>query len=163
MSKSNGNEIVAYISIDPLDEKRLALNFDPDTLPTNTDISGRGTIDAIVNPETFNPITNGAPAVGKRYLILENINVNRHYNDPGYSGPVAWKNSTGPVEDPVLYANDIIEWDGGKWNVVFNSLTTTAVTYITNSYTGVQYKWENNSWSKSIEGIYSKELWRIIL
>lgn len=161
LSKSNGNEIVAYISIDPLDEKRLALNFDPDTLPPNTEIGGRGTIDAIVNPETFNPITNGTPAIGKRYLILENINVNSHYNDPGYTGPVAWKNSD--RSDPVLYANDIIEWDGANWNIVFNSLTTNTATYITNSYTGVQYKWENNSWSKSIEGIYSKELWRIIL
>ena len=165
--KSSGNEVVAYISIDPTDEKRMALNFDPDTLPSNTIITsayntvGRGTIDAIVNPETFNPTANGRPSTGTRYLILENINVTSSYDSVGYSGPVAWKNLDD--SDPVLYANDIVEWDGRVWNVVFNSLTTTSVTYITNSYTGVQYKWENNVWSKSIEGIYSAALWRIIL
>jgi hypothetical protein len=167
LSKSDGNEIVAYISINPTDEKQLSLNFDPDTLPSNTIIAsdynttGRGTIDAIINPETFNPITNGRPAAGKRYLILENVNVTSSYSLPDYSGPVAWKNLDD--SDPVLYANDIIEWDGSNWKVVFNSLTAQETTYITNSYTGVQYKWENNTWSKSIEGIYSSVLWRIIL
>jgi hypothetical protein len=56
------------------------------------------------------------------------------------------------------YANDIIEWDGEAWNTVFNSSTTTQATYITNSYTGVQYKWipADQSWSKSFEGLYDK-------
>jgi hypothetical protein len=61
------------------------------------------------------------------------------------------------------YANDIIEWDGTNWNVIFNSTTTDTVTYITNSFTGIQYKWENEVWSKSYEGIYDKSLWRLIL
>jgi hypothetical protein len=167
LSKSDGNEIVAYISINPTDEKQLSLNFDSDTLPSNTIITsdynvvGRGTIDAIINPETFNPITNGRPAAGKRYLILENVNVTDSYSLPDYSGPVAWKNRDGT--DPILYANDIIEWDGDNWQIVFNSLTAAETTYITNSYTGIQYKWEDHTWSKSIEGIYSSVLWRIIL
>jgi hypothetical protein len=176
LTKPNGNEIVAAISLDPTDERRMILVFDRDTVPSDTGIdslgrrdtdpafdqaTGRGTINAIVNPETFNPIVNGRPVAGTRYLILENINVNNEYNDPGYSGPNAWKNLDS--SDPVLYANDIIEWNGSQWIIIFNSLAETAVTYITNSYTGVQYKWEHNSWSKSFEGIYSKELWRIVL
>jgi hypothetical protein len=53
LKKDDGNEIVAYISLDPVDERRMALNIDSDTIPTNTIIGGRGTVDAIINPETF--------------------------------------------------------------------------------------------------------------
>jgi hypothetical protein len=79
----------------------------------------------------------------------------------GYDGPDAWKNSDS--SDFQAYANDIIEWNGTAWNIVFNSADTTTTTYITNSYTGVQYKWSNGSWSKSFEGVYDKTLWRLIL
>lgn len=155
--KSNDNsEIVAFMSLDPNDETRMMLSFDTDTIPGNSIISGRGTLDAIINPDTFNPTNKVA---GVRYLILEDINVN--WQTPGYSGPTAWKNSDG--SDFVANANDIIEWDGNSWSVVFNSSTVTGPTYITNSYTGIQYKWDGLSWSKSYEGIYDKMLWRIVL
>lgn len=158
LTKPDGNEIVAYISLDPLDETRMSLNIDQDTVPENTVISGRGTVDAIINPETFNP---GSPTAGTRYLILENINVNDQYGSVDYEGPGAWRNADN--SDFQAYANDIIEWDGSAWSIVFNSLTTTEVTYITNSYTGIQYKWDQNSWSKSYEGLYDRSVWRLIL
>jgi hypothetical protein len=63
----------------------------------------------------------------------------------------------------VATANDIIEWDGTEWSVVFNSAAATEVTYITNAYTGIQYKWDLESWSKSFEGIYNNGAWRLIL
>ena len=91
--------------------------------------------------------------------ILEDINPS--INTPNYDGPDAWKNSNG--SDFQANANDIIEWNGTSWNVIFNSQSTTSVIYITNAYTGIQYKWEHNQWTKSFEGIYSKELWRLIL
>jgi len=156
LAKDDGSEIVAYISLDPTDESRMMLNFDNDTRPSDTVIAGRSTIDAIINPETFNPSTTVA---GTRYLILENIN--EFHDQPGYSGPVAWKNDD--TSDFVAHANDIIEWDGTAWSVVFNSALITDITYITNSYTNVQYKWDQGSWSKSFEGIYDKRLWRLIL
>ena len=158
LTKADGNEIVAYISLDPLDETRMALNFDADTIPSNTIISGRGSVDAIINPETYNPSTK---VVGTRFLILENININPHTDEPGYDGPDAWKNADN--SDFQAHANDIIEWDGTKWNILFDSTTTTDLTYITNSYTGVQYKWNEGSWSKSFEGIYESGAWRLVL
>ena len=157
-SQSGGNEVVAYISLDPSDDFAMVLNIDTDTIPSNTIIAGRGSVDAVINPETFNP---GTVARGTRYLILEDINNNSLFGTPGYSGPVAWKNFTG--SDFQAFANDIIEWDGGFWNTIFNSAATTSVIYITNSYTNTQYKWENKSWSKSYEGVYSSSLWRLIL
>lgn len=158
LTKSDNSEIIAYISLDPTDESKMVLNIDSDTVPTNTVISGRGTVDAIVNPETFNPEN---PSVGARYLILEDVNVNQNNEDPGYDGPDAWKNTDN--SDPILYANDIVEWDGNVWQTVFDSSQSIDTVYITNSYTGVQYKWQDGSWSKSFEGIYSRELWRLIL
>lgn len=164
LTKPDGNEIVAYISLDPTDEKRMLLNIDQDTVPSNTIITstfnpaGRGTIDAIINPETYHPL-NVTP--GTRFLILEDLNINPEYGDVNYSGPEAWKNTDGT--DPQILANNIAEWDGTHWMTVFNSAETTELTYITNSYTGVQYKWDGISWSKSYEGVYDKALWRLIL
>lgn len=160
LMKPDGNEIVAYISLDPLDEKRMILNFDSDTIPTNDVIAGRGSVDAIVNPETFNP---SSKVVGTRYLILEDVNINPHYGTPGYDGPDAWKNLNN--SDPQLYANDIIEWDGSAWQTLFDSSSASSITYITNAYTGIQYKWlpADGTWSKSFEGLYDKALWRLVL
>jgi len=150
--KPDNTEVVAYISLDPFDERRMLLNIDPDTIPTNTVIGSRGTIDAIINPDTCNP---GTPVAGTRYLILENINSNPT------DGPVAWLQGNG--DGFTATANDIIEWNGTTWNIVFNSLEVNEITYITNIYTGIQYKWANGSWAKSFEGIYDKQAWRIIL
>jgi hypothetical protein len=153
-----GNDVIAYISLDPSDEFAMRLNIDPDTVPGNTIISGRGTVDAVINPETFNP--TGVVA-GTRYIILEDINVSSEYGQPGFDGPEAWKNTDG--SDFQAYANNIVEWNGNNWGSIFDSTAVTEVTYITNSYTGTQYKWNEGSWSKSYEGIYEARLWRLIL
>jgi len=152
LTQPNGNEIVAYITLDPNNETRMLLNYDNDTVPGNTIVDGRGTIDAIVNPETFNPKTKVA---GTRYLILEDI------MSEATIGPEAWLNANG--SGFTAHANDIVQWDGTAWSVIFSSANVSTVTYITNSYTGIQYKWDGISWSKSFEGIYSNALWRLIL
>ena len=153
-----GNDVIAYISLDPSDEFSMVLNIDTDTVPGNTIVLGRGTVDAVINPETFNP--SGA-VTGTRYLILEDINPSDQFGQPGYDGPAAWKNAD--LTDFQAHANDIIEWSGTAWSIVFDSIASTEVIYITNSYTGTQYKWNEGSWSKSYEGIYEAKLWRLIL
>jgi hypothetical protein len=158
LGKPGGNEIVAAISLNPLSDFVMNLNIDPDTIPANTNIAGRTSVDAIINPETFNPT---GIAAGTRYLILENINVVPEFGTPGYFGPDAWKNSDGT--DFQAYANDIIQWSGTAWSVVFNSQTTSDATYIINAYTGIQYKWNGEQWSKSFEGLYENINWRLVL
>ena len=157
-AQSDGNEVIAYMSLDPSDDFAMRLNINIDTVPSNTTIAGRGTVDAVINPETYNP---GTVASGTRYLILEDINNNTQFGKPGYQGPVAWQNSDG--SDFQAFANDIIEWNGTNWNIVFSSAVYKTVVYITNSYTNTQYKWESGSWSKSYEGVYSAALWRLVL
>lgn len=161
LRKPDGSEIVGYISVNPLDDFTININFDSDTVPSNTLISGRGTVDAIIDPQKYNPTNKVA---GTRYLILEDINPDRD-TIPGYFGPTAWKNNN--LSDFKASANDIIEWDGSEWRIIFDSTITTSITYITNTFTGIQYKWNNDAgswqWSKSYEGIYDPGSWRLVL
>lgn len=160
LTKPNGGTVVGYLSTNPLSESEmdvLSIQFDGETL-LNTDITDltstytRGTVNAIINPLTYNP---GTPSEDTRYLILEDIGSTTD------DGPTAWQNANG--SGFTASANDIIQWDGSKWNVIFNSTTSTDVIYITNSYTGVQYKWDGEQWSKSVDGMYYPGEWRIVL
>lgn len=161
LMQPDGSEIVAYASLNPLDDFALSLNFDGDTVPANTILEGRGTVDAIIDPTKFNPENK---TTGIRYLILDDINP-AVATFPNYNGVFAWKNAD--FSDLIAFANDIIEWDGSRWSVVFDSNATREVTYITNTFTGIQYKWSNTDniwqWSKSYEGIYDPGSWRIVL
>ena len=77
-------------------------------------------------------------------------------------GPDAWKNADS--SDFIAEANDIIEWDGTKWVVVFSAQEyTDQLIYLTNIYTGTQYKWNGVAWSKSFEGGYKRGSWKIEL
>ena len=77
-------------------------------------------------------------------------------------GPDAWKNTD--QSDFIANTNDIIEWDGSKWRVVFNAeATKDTIVYLTNIYTNVQYKWNGVQWRKSFEGEYNRGRWRLEL
>jgi hypothetical protein len=77
-------------------------------------------------------------------------------------GPSAWQNQDG--SDFIANTNDIIEWTGTKWRVIFDStVSNNIIRYLTNIYTNVQYKWNGISWVKSFEGEYLKGYWRILL
>lgn len=77
-------------------------------------------------------------------------------------GPDAWKNTDG--SDAYAEANDIIEWDGSKWVVIFSAEEVTdELVYQTNFYTKTQYKWDGVKWSRSFEGEYKRGQWRIAL
>jgi len=130
-------EIVGTIVIDPTDDRLLIYNIDLDTLPQNTMLP----VDSVVNPLLTGPNAGlPGPVNGRRYLIVENI------GNPGDS-TVAW----GTL---VANANDIIEYDStaGEWFVSFNSITATAVQYVTNLTTNVQYRFTQDMWMKSWEG-----------
>ncbi len=158
-TQETGSEIVATISLNPTNDNEMLLNIDSDTIPSNTIIGGRGTVDAIVNPSTYSPSNLSA---GTRYLILSGINDVPEFEEPGFQGPIAWKNLDN--SDFQANANDIIEWDGSEWSVIFDSQNFgDSIVYTTNSYTGVQYQFSNGDWTKSYDGIYDKSLWRLVL
>jgi len=165
------NEIVGTVVVNPLDTYELSIAWDTDTLPADTVISGpngdRNKIDYIINPYKTNP--TDLKSTNPRILILADINDSVNvgqdagYETPdnyAYDGPDAWKNTDG--SDFVAGANDIIEWDGTKWHVVFDASTQdTTVVYTSNLNTGKQYKFENDEWILAYDGEYPNGTWRL--
>ena len=155
------------VTINPLDESQLVVAWDEDTIPTNTTLpspAGRnntGSIDFIIDPGKYNP--TDAKAAGLRLLLLGDINTSSNVGEAGYDGPDAWKNADNT--DFVAGENDIVEWSGTAWSVVFDASTDsgTATKYITNLNTGVQYRWTGTEWILSFEGEYRKGTWRLSL
>ena len=48
-------------------------------------------------------------------------------------------------------------------NFVVDASGVTAVNYVTNTFTGKQFKWQNETWTSSHEGTYNPGFWRINL
>ena len=167
----SGTEVSGTFAIDPTDGSIAVVNWDQDTYPTNTSLTvngaytsvrtnSPGTFDAIIDPLQKGPGSGLPTAVsGVRYLIIESIGASLN-ND----GPDAWKNTNGT--DFLAQENDIIEWNGTRWNIIFTAADNQDLTepvYQTNIYTGVQYKWDGLAWTKSFEGEYRQGLWRLRL
>jgi len=163
----SGTEVSGTVSLNPLDENILVVNWDTDTYPTNSSIDATGprsnspgTFDAIIDPTTKGPGAGlSLPVSGTRYLIVEGIGAVDNED-----GPDAWKNAD--QSDFVAYENDVIQWNGTRWEIIFsaaNNQEPEQPIYQTNIYTGVQYKWDGLAWTKSFEGEYREGSWRLRL
>jgi hypothetical protein len=151
--QANGSEVVGTIALHPQDDTLLLYTTFPDTLPTNT----LTPINAIINPQSIDVDSNLiSPAAGTRYLLLHGVG---HAGDSNLA--TAWNPET--THPLVAHAHDIIEFNGTSWFVVFDSRHVTTLQYVTNLTTGVQYKWQNGAWSKSVEGHYDAANWTLSL
>ena len=141
-------EIIGTVAFHPSDAHKLLWTVQSDTIPTN-DLA---TITKIINPLKSGPDAGLATAVtGQRYIILNAIG-----NNANTDGPDAWGNLIANV-------NDIIEYNGTNWQVAFDSSAEEGIHYVTNSNTGLQYKWTGSEWVKSYEGEYKAGDWSIVL
>ena len=158
------NPVVGTFALNSLDETQIIVNWDEDTIPTNTVLVGpsstKGTIDYIIDPTKTNP--TDIKGVGIRVLLLGDIG-----DASNTDGADAWKGTEG---DLVANENDIVEWDGNNWRIVFDASAndgadSTAVefVYTTNLNTGIQYKWDGIAWTLTFEGEYRKGTWRLVL
>lgn len=143
-------DIVGTIVPDPVDDRLLIYNIDPDTLPENT----LDPVDSVINPTVTGPNAGlPGPVNGKRYLIVDDI------GSEGDTTP-AWG-------DLVAKANDIIQFSAAtmSWSVVFNSNAATTVQYVTNLNTGIQYRYvpQEGVWMKSYEGFYDQGDYSIVI
>jgi hypothetical protein len=143
-------DIVGTIVPDPVDDRLLIYNIDPDTLPQNT----LNPVDGVINPQVTGPNSGlPGPVNGRRYLLVEDIGTDGETT-------TAWGNL-------VAHANDIIQFNAStmEWVVSFDSTTTTAVTleYVTNLATNVQYRYVDNTWMKSYEGWYNEGDYSIVI
>jgi len=149
----DGTIIVGTVAYHPSDDRFLLFTVDEDTIPQNT----LQPVNAIVDPQRNGPGA-GLPVAtaGQRYLLVGDTGT------PDYSaGAPAWTGINGEV----LYAtaNDIIEYDGEKWNIAFLHTNLSDVQYVTNITTGIQYRWADNMWLKSYEGLYPEGEWSLVL
>ena len=167
LQQPSGSYVVGTVAINPTDTTILQINWNLDSLPSDTliDSQGRffpdpgygdgtqhrtspGNFDAIINPYNVYP-GNGMTNLeeGDRFLIVEDIA------------------DTIPIWDGLnANANDIIEWTGTEWHVVFDSVQITdRIVYQTNIYTGTQYLWNGVHWAKSYEGEYKVGEWQLEL
>jgi len=153
--------ITGTIALNEVDERKLVVNWDTDSFPSNSVIRGPArdtnsfsSIDYIIDPTKSNPTS--LKVDGARILLLADIGSTENAD-----GPDAWKATNG--DDLVASANDIIEWTGSRWQIVFDASTINDVTYVTNLTTNVQYRWDGNDWLKSVDGLYPRGTWRLAL
>jgi hypothetical protein len=99
-------------------------------------------------------------------LIIQKIGSSTSYSDSNITYTIVnggsgfnVSNITAAWGNLVANANDIIEYDAGlaEWIVSFNSVAAYqlgSIEYVTNTTTGVQYRYTNGEWMKSYEGWY---------
>lgn len=144
------DDIVGTIVPNPVDDRFLIYNIDPDTLPQNT----LEPINAIINPQLTGPNAGlPGPWPGVRYLIVEDIGSDA--------------DSTAAWGSLIAYANDIIQYNSltNEWEVEFSADDATTVEFVTNLTTNIQYRYVPNEgmWVKSYEGWYGEGDYSIVI
>jgi hypothetical protein len=153
LEQENGSDVIGTVSFDPTDDRFLLFNVDPDTIPANT----LDPINAVVNPQVSGP-NIGLPAatIGQRYLFVEDT------GSWDQGSAVAWQGLGG--EPLVAKINDIVEYDGERWHVVFlHDSSPNNTQYVTNLTSGLQYRWTGETWVKSYQGLYPGGTWSLVL
>ena len=159
LEQPNGHEIVGTIAMHPTDPTLLLYEPFGDTLPSNT----LQPVNAIIYPEKVNvddllidKLTgNYKVAAGTRFLILKSIG-----SAMSSQSAAAWTPNGHAL---IANANDIIEYDGTRWFVSFDSQRTIDAEFVTNVNTNVQFRWNGESWLRSYEGAYREGKWTLIL
>jgi len=153
LDQDDGTQVIGTIVVDPNDERFLLFSVDEDTVPQNTLLP----VDAVINPLVSGPgqgLPN--PVAGQRYLLTESTGAD------GNVGPAAaW---VGPSGRPLVAEyNDIIQFNGSRWDVAFMASTQPGDQYVTNLTTALQYQWTGQQWIKSYQGIYPGGQWNLVL
>lgn len=153
LEQQDGTEVVGTVAYDPTDDRFLLFTVDEDTVPGNT----LNPVTAVIDPLVSGPGAGlPAAAMGQRYLFTEATGT--------YEGnsPTSWQGTAG--QPLVAQANDIVEYDGSRWQISFDSTSSPDnIQYVTNITTGIQYEWSGLSWIKSYQGLYPGGTWRLVL
>jgi hypothetical protein len=156
LEQPDGTDVTGTVAYDPTDDRFLLFTVNTGTTPPNT----LAPISAVIDPLAGGPGDGLAPAaVGQRYLFTQ---ATGSYSNPGLTNPEIWTGVNG--QPLVAMANDIVEYDGARWNVVFDSTSSPAnMQYVTNITTELQYRWTGSAWVKSYQGIYPGGQWTLVL
>lgn len=145
--ESSHGDIIGYISLTdvPYIAKFTVIN---ETIPANT-ISP---FNRVIDPLKSWP-GKGLPAAvaGQRYLITSHISAGEETATTQYTS--IWGNLS-------AYPNDIIQYTGSHWVVVFNSQTVPYARTI-NSSNNNHYVFSDGEWKSLYLGIYEAGYWRL--
>lgn len=156
LEQSDGTDVTGTVAYDPTDDRFLLFTVNAGTVPPNT----LGPIDAVIDPIASGPGAGLAAATaGTRYLFTQSTG---SYDNTGLTNPDAWEGVDG--QPLVAHANDIVEYDGERWTVVFDSTSSPEnMQYVTNLTTELQYRWTGSAWVKSYQGLYPGGQWTLVL
>ena len=145
--------ITGTVAYDPNNVNNLFFNVDNATIPSNILPS----INAIIDPR-LNAPSVGLPAAAnnQRYLIVNPLG-----NATVGNGSSAWQNANTSITQAL--PNDIIQYVGNAWTISYRPNATSNASYVTNTFTNIQYSWDGNQWVKSWEGVYQEGLWSIVI
>jgi hypothetical protein len=152
LEQEDGTEVTGTIAFDPTDDRFLLYSINEDTIPANT----LDPVDAVIDPLRSGPGDGlDSSLLGQRYLLTEATG-----SDNGYAE--AWAGVSG--QPLIAQANDIIEFDGTRWVISFDSENSPDnIQYVTNITTSIQYEWTGNTWIKSYQGLYPGGTWSLVL
>ena len=152
LEQEDGTEVTGTIAFDPTDDRFLLFSINTDTIPANT----LDPVNAVIDPLRSGPGAGLIPAaIGQRYLLTEATG-----SDDGYAE--AWTGANG--QPLIAKANDIVEYDGTRWLVSFDSENSPDnIQYVTNITTSIQYEWTGSTWIKSYQGLYPGGTWSLVL
>jgi hypothetical protein len=153
LEQEDGSEVIGHVSYDPTDDRFLLFDVDAGSTPTNT----LNPVLAVIDPLRSGPGAGLAEATaGQRYLFTEDTGS----WDDGYAE--AWAGVNG--EPLVAHANDIVEYNGTRWTISFDSTSSPDnIQYVTNITTEIQYEWTGLQWIKSYQGLYPGGAWSLVL
>jgi hypothetical protein len=156
LEQPDGTDVTGTVSFDPTDDRFLLFQIDAGTVPPNTLLP----VDAVIDPIASGPNAGlSAATTGQRYLFTK---ATGSFDNPGLTNPDAWEGVDG--QPLVAHANDIVEYNGTFWEVVFDSTSSPDnMQYVTNITTELQYRWTGTAWVKSYQGLYPGGQWTLVL
>jgi len=156
LEQPDGGQVTGTVAFDPTDDRFLLFDIDAGTVPPNT----LDPVNAVIDPLISGPGSGlPAPAVGQRYLLTQDTG---SYTNPGTTNPDAWAGTSG--QPLVARRNDIIIYDGTRWQIYFDSGSSPDnIQYVTNITTEIQYRWTGTAWVKSYQVLYAGGMWSLTL
>ena len=156
LEQPDGTEVMGTVAFDPTDDRFLLFTVNTGTVPPNT----LAPIASVIDPLISGP-GSGLPAAaaGQRYLFTQDTG---SYDNPDQDNPGLWLGLGG--QPLVAHANDIVEYDGTRWQISFDSTSSPDnMQYVTNITTELQYRWTGSAWVKSYQGLYAGGSWSLVL
>ncbi len=148
------SDIIGSIAVNPANNSELFFTADVDTLPQAT----IPPIYSIIDPTEMYP-GHGLPAAaaGQRYLLTSDDSAGEETAIPAGVSTSPWGSNI------VAYPNDVIEYNGVEWVVIFDSKNSTGKNYVVNNANASQYMFDADTqeWTYTYYGVYAPGFWRI--